>query len=129
MLTMCFTSALPPVSFQVTGDEGIDFYLAEAGSISGHFYDEDGLTPIDGASVYAFHITGDHPGAGANTSPEGSFTIEGFPSGNYKVQATVSDHVAEYYNNAPDQASAAEVGVNAPDDTPGIDFLLSRVSG
>ena len=78
--------------------------------------------------MYAFPITGDHPGAGANTDPDGSYTIEGLPSGNYKVQATVSDHVAEYYDNAPDEASATEVRVNAPDDTPGIDFLLSRAS-
>ena len=107
----------------------IDLLLAKAGSISGHVYEEDGVTPVAGANVYAFAITGDHPGAGANTGPDGSYTIQGLPSGNYKVQATVSDHVAEYYNNAPDQASAAEVGVNAPADTPGIDFLLSRVSG
>jgi hypothetical protein len=41
----------------------------------------------------------------------------------------VSDHVAEYYDNAPDEASATEVTVNAPNDTPGIDFALSPVSG
>jgi hypothetical protein len=107
---------------------GIDFYLSKAGSISGHVYEEDGITPIAGANVYAFPITGDYPGDGANTGPDGSYTIEGLPSGNYKVQATVSDHVAEYYNNALDEASATEVTVNAPNDTPGIDFALSPVS-
>jgi hypothetical protein len=107
---------------------GIDFYLAQAGSISGYVYEEDGTTPIVSANVYAFPLTGDHPGAGANTGPDGSYTIEGLPSGNYKVQATVSDHVAEYYNNAFDEASATAVTVNAPDDTPGIDFALSPVS-
>jgi hypothetical protein len=108
--------------------QGIDFYLAKVGSISGHIYEEDGVTPIAGASVYAFPVTGDYPGAGANTGPDGSYTIEGLPSGNYKVQVTVSDHVAQYYNDAPDEASAMEVRVNAPGDTPDIDFLLSRVS-
>ncbi|TEU14550.1 MAG: hypothetical protein E3J21_15520 [Anaerolineales bacterium] len=108
---------------------GIDFYLAKAGSISGYVYEEDGITPIAGAGVYAFPITGDHPGNGANTGPDGSYTIEGLPSGTYKVQATVSDHVPEYYDNAPEEASATEVIVNAPNDTPGIDFRLSPVSG
>jgi protocatechuate 3,4-dioxygenase beta subunit len=107
---------------------GIDFYLAKAGSISGHVYEADGSTPIANASLYAFPIAGDHPGAGANTGPDGSYAIEGLPSGNYKVQATVSGHVAQYYNNAPDEASATEVGVNAPADTPGVDFRLSRAS-
>lgn len=108
---------------------GIDLSLAKAGSISGHVYEEDGITPIAGASVYAFPTVGDHPGAGANTGPDGSYTIKGLPSDNYKVQATLSDHVAEYYNSALNEASATEVGVNAPGDTPGIDFLLRRVSG
>jgi hypothetical protein len=108
---------------------GIDFRLAKAGSISGQVYEKDGITPIAGASVYAFPIIGDHPGAGINAGPDGSYTIEGLPSGNYRVQATVSDHAAEYYNDVPDEASATEVGVNAPGDTPGIDFTLSRVSG
>lgn len=108
---------------------GIDFYLAQAGSISGHVYEADGVTPIASAGVYAFPIIGDHPGAGVNTGPDGSYTIEGLPSGHYRVQATVSDHVAEYYDNVPDEASATEVEVNAPGDTPGIDFALSRVSG
>ena len=118
-----------PVQVTAPGEtSGIDFYLAKAGSISGHVYEEDGVTPIAGASAYAFPITGDHPGAGANTGPDGSYTIEGLPSDNYKVQASVSDHVAEYYNNAPDEASATEVTVNAPNDTPGIDFALSPVS-
>ena len=107
------------------GTSGIDFYLAKAGSISGHVYEEDGITPIAGASVYAFPIIGDHPGAGANTSSDGSYTIEGLLSGNYRVQATVSDHVAEYYSNAPDEASATEVQVNVPGDTPDIDFALN----
>jgi hypothetical protein len=107
---------------------GIDFYLAKAGSISGHVYEADGSTPIANASLYAFPTAGDHPGAGANTGHDGSYIIEGLPSGNYKVQATVSDHVAQFYINAPDEASATEVGVNAPADTPGVDFHLSRAS-
>ncbi len=108
--------------------DGIDFSLAKAGSISGHVYGQDGVTPIAGASVYAFPTGGDHPGAGANTGPDGSYTIQGLPSGNYRVQATLSDYAAEFYNDAPDAASATEVSVNAPGDTAGINFLLSRIS-
>jgi hypothetical protein len=68
-----------------TGTTGIDLYLAHAGSIPGHVYEGDGTTPIAGASVYAFPTTSDHPGAGANTQPDGSYTIQGLPSGNYKI--------------------------------------------
>jgi hypothetical protein len=108
---------------------GIDFYLAKAGSISGHVCEGDGTTPIAGASVYAFPTTSDHSGAGANTQPDGSYTIQGLPSGNYRLQVTASGHVSQFYSRAADEASATEVTVNAPNDTSGIDFALSPVSG
>jgi hypothetical protein len=108
---------------------GIDFYLAKAGSISGHVYEADGTIPIASANVYAFSITGDHPGAGANSGPDGSYTIQGLPSGNYRVQATVSGHESQFYSYAANEASATEVTVNAPNDAPGIDFALSSFTG
>jgi hypothetical protein len=118
-----------PVQVTAPGEtSGIDFYLARAGSISGHVYEEDGTTPIAGANVYAFPTTTDHPGAGANTSSNGSYTIQGLPSGNYRVQVTASGHASQFYSHAADEASATEVTINAPDDTPGIDFALSRAS-
>jgi hypothetical protein len=107
---------------------GIDFRLAEAGTISGRVYRVDGTTPIGNASVYAFPTTGDYPGAGANTEPDGGYTITGLLSGTYRVQATISDHIAEFYNNAHEQGSATVVTVNAPNDTPSIDFSLSPIT-
>ena len=118
-------------SVQITAPDttsGIDFVLTKAGTISGHVYEEDGVTPIAGASVYAFPVAvGSHlAGAGANTGPDGSYTIESLASGNYRVQATVSDHLAEYFDNVLDESAATEVPVAAPGDTPNIDFSLSR---
>jgi hypothetical protein len=107
---------------------GIDFYLARAGSISGHVYEADGTTPIPSASVYAFPTAGRHPGAGANTGSDGSYTIVGLPSGYYRVQATVSGHESQFYHSAADEASATAVTVSAPDDTPDVDFALNPVS-
>jgi protocatechuate 3,4-dioxygenase beta subunit len=104
---------------------GIDIYLAKSGSISGYVYDEDG-NPIGDASVYAFSDV--YPGNGANTGSDGSYTIEGLLSGNYVVQVTISGYVSEYYDDVTDPGLATQVAVNAPDNTPGIDFHLSRVS-
>ncbi len=104
---------------------GIDLHLAKSGSISGYVYDEAGA-PIGDASVYAFSDV--YPGNGANTQSDGSYTIEGLLSGNYVVQVTVSGYASEYYDNVTDQGLAAQVTVNAPDNTPGIDFRLSRAS-
>jgi hypothetical protein len=104
---------------------GIDLYLARSGSISGYVYDEAGA-PIGDANVYAFSNV--YPGNGANTGSDGGYTIEGLLSGNYVVQVTVSGYASEYYDNVTDQGLAAQVAVNAPDNTPGIDFHLSRVA-
>jgi len=102
---------------------GIDFYLAKSGSISGYVYDEDGR-PISDAAVYAF---GDvHPGNGANTQADGSYTIEGLPSGEYVVQVSVSGYVSQYHNQVADRASATRVVVNAPANTGTIDFHLTH---
>ena len=111
-----------------TGVTGIDLYLAHAGSISGHVYERDGTTPLAGANVYAFPVSGDHPGAGANTQPDGSYTIQGLPSGSYRVQVTASGHVSQFYSRAANKTSAKVVTVNAPNDTSDIDFALSAVS-
>lgn len=108
------------------GVAGIDFYLSRGGSISGHVYEADGVTPVSGARVYAFSVAGRYPGNGSNTGTDGSYTILGLPSGRYHVQAAVSGHVAVYYADALETASAVEVVVDAPGDTPGIDFSLSR---
>ena len=84
------------------------------------------MTQISGARVYAFSVAGSYPGNGANTGPDGGYTILGLPPGRYHVQATVSGHVAVYYADALEAASAVEVIVDAPGDTPGIDFSLNR---
>jgi hypothetical protein len=104
---------------------GIELHLARSGSISGHVYDENG-DPIGDASVYAFSDV--YPGNGANAQPDGSYRIEGLLSGEYVVQVVGSGYVSEYYGDVTDPASATRVTVNAPDDTPGIDFALRRVS-
>ena len=105
-------------------NSGIDIYLSKAGSISGYVYSEEG-NPIGDANVYAFSDI--YPGSGANTKEDGYYQIEGLPSGNYTVQVTVSGYVSEYYDNVTDPANATNVTVNAPDNTPGINFTLMEV--
>lgn len=105
---------------------GIDIYLAKSGSISGHVYDEDGI-PISDASVYAF--SDEFPGNGASSGVDGSYTIEGLPSGEYLVQVTVSGYFSEYYDDVTDPTDATLVTVHAPEDTSDINFVLTQSIG
>lgn len=106
--------------------DGIDFYLAEAGSISGTVYAQDGVTRIPGAEVYAFAVSGE-AGNGIFADGNGNYKIENLPSGLYKVQAVSANYFTEFYDNKADEASANPVPVNAPADTPNIDFTLAPI--
>jgi len=104
----------------------INFYLTKAGVISGHVYSEDG-NPINDASVFAF--SKEFPGNGAFCGEDGSYRIEGLPSGDYLVQVTVSGYFSEYFNNVTDPADATLVTVQSPEDTPNINFNLTQRIG
>ena len=95
----------------------------KAGSISGRIYDKDG-NPISDASIYAF--SDDFPGNGALSEEDGSYRIEGLQSDDYLVQVTVSGYNSEYYDDVTDQTDATLVTVSAPDETSGVDFVLTK---
>jgi len=101
---------------------GIDLYLSQMSSIAGHVYTEDGETPIADAEVFAFSTAAEF-GTGANTAADGSYQIEGLPSGWYRVSAGVSGYIAEYYDDVldPRQATLARA---TPAGQTGIDFVL-----
>jgi hypothetical protein len=105
---------------------GIDLYLSKSGSISGVVLNEDG-NPISDASIYAYSDL--FSGGGSNTQSNGTYEIEGLPSGDYIVQVTVSGFNTQYYNNVSDPADATLVNVNAPDETKNINFFLTEGIG
>ncbi len=101
---------------------GIDLYLSQTSSVAGHVYAEDGETPIADAEVFAFSTTTEF-GTGANTAADGSYLIEGLPSGWYRASAGVSGYVAEYYDGVLDPRQATLVRATPAGQT-GIDFVL-----
>jgi hypothetical protein len=110
-----------PASGTVTG---IDFLLQKGGEITGQVYQDDGVTPIEEASVEAHDFqTGDWV-AYAKTLPDGSYTLS-VPSGTYKVNVFwVEGWLDQYYLNAANWEEATPVVVTAPGETSGINFVL-----
>jgi hypothetical protein len=91
------------------------------GSISGHVYQDDGVTPIPNAWVYA---TGYFTEAGNYTEPDGSYSLV-LPTGTYRVAVnSCPPYAGEYYDKAYGYNGATRVSVTAPDDTANIDFIL-----
>ena len=104
----------------------VDFALAEGGSISGYVYEADGVTPIAGANVHADDFDDGHWGRGANTQADGSYTITGLPSGDYRVRANAENYFEEYYQETSHWEWADRVSVTAPGDASGINFTLEQ---
>ncbi|MBN2239873.1 MAG: carboxypeptidase regulatory-like domain-containing protein [Dehalococcoidales bacterium] len=92
---------------------GINFSLDVVGSVSGHVYEADGITPVEDAAVCVWN---DYHGSSNHTGPDGSYNVTGLPTGNYHVRVTASGYRTEDYPES--------VNITAPNDTPGIDFTL-----
>ena len=101
----------------------INFKLEMGGSISGHVYQADGITPISGVSVQAFSVS-NSDGKAATTDSDGSYAIRGLASGNYRIYTSSSDYFTQYYNNVASSELATIIRVVAPDNTPNINFKL-----
>ena len=71
------------VASQTTAN--IDFALEPGGAISGHVFEQDGVTPIAGAHLAA-HGPDGRWNYFADTSPDGSYTIRGMPSNTYQIK-------------------------------------------
>jgi len=105
----------------------IDFVLELGGTITGHVYRADGVTPVANLHVYATDCDTNKWTAGVNTDGDGYYAVA-VPPGSYRVRACGScsglTYVSEFYNDTYDYNAAAEVPVTASSDTPNIDFVL-----
>jgi lysozyme family protein len=93
------------------------------GTISGYVYQTNGTTPVAGASVSAYLMTGSgYYSYGSDI--DGNYNIVGLPTGNYLVYASATGYIREYYNSVQDYNNASSVSVTAPNNTPNINFTL-----
>jgi len=116
-------------NLEFVADKGWDEFLAAfftvgGGSISGHVYQSNGTTPIEGAWVGVFDFDTMHCFGWISSNIDGSYTFGGLPTGQYAVRVEAESYALEWYDGVLDRRYATPVPVTAPDDTPGIDFTL-----
>lgn len=103
--------------------DNINFTLELGGSISGTVRDSGG-NPVSGAWITVYDSSG-YPVGWGYTDNNGSYSIVGLRSGQYKVYASASGYTGEYYGDTAVWAEATLVLLTAPEETGSIDFTLS----
>ncbi len=113
---------------------GIDFALAQGGSISGWVAGEVGpmlpaIKRLMGIKVDGLRWDDNRPIGRAETGPDGNYRIRSLPAGTYRVYAydPLGRYQPEFYDDATDPEAATPVEVTAGEDTPEINFILSKV--
>ena len=116
-----------PVSVTVgVATTGIDAALVLGGSITGRVtYNGN---PVANMAVYAYATTPTGTSAGAFTDAAGNYAIKGLPAGSYQVSfdGPSAGCLVQWYNNAPDQASATPVSVSIGVTASSINAALAR---
>ncbi|MCD6172116.1 MAG: carboxypeptidase regulatory-like domain-containing protein [Thermoplasmata archaeon] len=97
--------------------------FAQTGSISGKVTDENGASLSD-VWITAWDFDTDEFVGNAQTDANGTYTISGLPSGEYRVDASGPGRVRKWYNNTLWYHEAQPVNVTASNDTPNINFTL-----
>lgn len=114
---------------------GVDFALAQGGSISGRVTAADGTTPLPGIRVRATqakYAWVDNLWFMAVSGEDGHYRVSHLPLGEYVVVVEADGYVNEFYDGVNFLALYAPVVVQPPQDTSGIDLSLDpegRLSG
>jgi hypothetical protein len=112
---------------------GINASLAVASKITGTVTGPDGITPL--AEIYARVYQWDPLTLtwewleNTQTRTDGSYVLGSLAAGDYVVSFNdweLDDYQTEYYDNAPDAASATPITVGAAAIVPGIDASLAE---
>jgi hypothetical protein len=112
-----------------TPASNINVSLSPGGTISGNVSGATG--PIVNAVIYIFDVNlmarGSYSLAGfARTDPNGNFTSEGLPAGQYAVRAHANGYASKYYNNTYLMQQLTPVAVTVSSNTPGVNFTLAQ---
>ncbi len=106
---------------------GINALLDLGGYISGNVTNSVGAG-LAGIWVDVYDSSSQELVGGAQTDIDGDYFAAGLATGNYRVHiwGSAAGYLDEWYDDAVSFATATDIPVVVPDETPGIDILLKR---
>lgn len=108
---------------------GVDIQPRVAASVSGRVLTADTSDPITDAWVYLDGL-GNMPWfGGASVDETGTYTVDGVPTGQYKVSAEAPGFDRRFYDDKGDWSTADIISVTAGNQLTGIDIALKRQAG
>jgi len=119
-----------PVPVTPPGDSTANITMLRGGSISGLVTDKANSQPLGGGTICVDYP----PPEGGNVTcqdvnPDGSYQVIGIPTGDYHVHIEPpTGYGWQIYKDTTDWNAYTPVPVEAPYDTPGIDFSLAQVA-
>jgi len=119
--------ATPVTVVADTDTPNIDFGLSTGGFIRGTIINEGGMGIAScNLTVYDYNTGWSISIGDSSTDLNGVYVLCGIPTGTYIVQAYSArvGYISEYYDDAPDYASATPVDVIEGSTTDNIDFIL-----
>ena len=105
----------------------IDAVLSPMGQISGTV--TDGLNPLPNVRIAAYRWTGTYFAqfAYTYTGTTGSYNIGGLAAGTYRLRFSAEGYLTEFYDDAPDLDSGADISVAAGSTASGVNAVLSEL--
>jgi hypothetical protein len=106
----------------------INFTLTQIGWISGYVYGADGVTPVVGAAITAYdNATGVWTAQGHSGSNPGGFYYINLDEGAYRIKATATGYIDQWWNNVTTKSAATPISVVGLNETSGKNFSLLTV--
>jgi len=102
--------------------QNIDFLLMTPGSISGYIFEQNGSTPIDGATIYCKNneFEGVPIAIKDISNAEGKYTLNDLSAGVYSIQVKAEGYALEFKSN---------IDVVSGEETSGRNFILGTYTG
>jgi len=94
------------------------------GSISGHVWESDGVTPIENAEITVKRDS--FYSESTSTLSDGTYQFSGLLPGKYAIHASATGFVSEYYKDIPGYTTALPVVIEQTETIQDIDFTLEE---